>query len=426
MRARLWPSVLLGVVVAAGVALGQGVTVAPRVQTGDLATGPLLPVIWENPLDPSASRVYTVDGSGDVLQYLLNGTTDASASLGARDLAVAYNVPFGGEVRDLLVVGTDANVLSFFAIDSNTGALTVAGPDLPVLAGSASTLDRVAVYQSPLSEQFYAFVADQTGNVEQWQFFADSSGAITASVVDSRGIGIGERLGGWVVDEADMRVYVTGRSQGLYRFDAEPGGDGLALVDSTSGAGDLVPPVGGVALYRAHGQGYLVVANTGSSDFALYNRGPSTSNDFVTRFQIGAGNGLDGVQGPIGLSVMSFGLGTAFPKGLLVAEDGFSSSGQTDLKYVAWSDLATAASLATPDATDNPHGTLEGTDGGTPDGGTGGGSGGGAGGGIPAGGGAGPTPHSGCNAASTTLGGMGFLALLFLVLRRRRGVPRLG
>ena len=424
MRARLWPSVLFGVLGVAGVALGQSVTVSPRVQSGDVATGPLLPVIWENPVDPSASRVYAVDGSGDLLQFLLDGSSDASASLGARDVAVAYDVPMGGEVSDVLVVGTGANVLSFFTLDPETGALTVAGPDLPVLTASASTLDRVAVYQSPLSEQFYAFVADRTGNVEQWQFFADSSGALTASKVDPRGIGLGEQLGGWVVDEADMRVYVTGRSQGLYRFDAEPGGEGLSLVDSTSGgAGDLVPPVGGVALYRAHGDGYLVVANTGSSDFALYNRGPGTANDFVTRFQIGAGNGLDGVQSPVGLAVMSFGLGSAFPKGLLVAQDGFSASGQTDLKYVAWSDLATAAGLATPDATDNPHGSLEGTDGGTADGGTGGG--GGAGGG-PAGGGAGPAPHSGCSAASTTLGGLGFLALLALALRRRRGLRRLG
>lgn len=399
MRAVLLP--LLGVLTAAGVARAQA-SVAPTVQTGDVAQGPILPTIWENPLHPDQSRVYAVDGQGNLIQYLLDGSTHASAAIGARDLAVAYRVPIGSTVQDVLVVGSSANTLTFFIIDPSTGTLNFASQDLPVLTSGSAALDRVAVYHSPVSQQFYVFVADENGHVEQWQFFDDGSGAITASQVTGFSLTLGERLGGWAVDEADQRVYATGRTTGLFRFDAEAGGEGFSLVESSQSA-HLVAPLGGVALYRAHGAGYLLVANTGGSDLAVFARGAETLNDFVVRLQIASGNGLDGVQNPVGLAVMSFALGDPFPTGLLVAHDANSAGGLDDLKYVPWDSASSAAGLSAPDVTDDPHGPDAGTDGGT-DGGT-------------------PPPSSrssGCSAAPSPLGGLGLLTLLLLVAARRR------
>lgn len=403
MRAVLLP--LLGVLTAAGVARAQA-SVAPAAQTGDVAQGPLLPTVWENPINPGQSRVYAVDGQGNLLQYLLDGSTHASAPFGARDLAVTYRVPIGSTVQDVLVAGSSANTLTFFIIDPTTGTLNFASPDIPVLTAGSATLDRVAVYHSPVSQQFYVFVADESGHVEQWQFFDDGSGALTASQVTGFSLSLGERLGGWAVDEAGQRVYATGRTTGLYRFGAEAGGEGVTLVESSQSA-HLAAPLGGVALYRAHGAGYLLVANTGGSDLAVFTRGAESLNDFVVRLQVAAGNGLDGVQNPVGLAVMSFALGDAFPQGLLVAHDANSAGGQEDLKYVSWGSAASAAGLSTPDVTDDPHGADGGPDGGIADGGT--------------------TPSSrssGCSAAPSPLGGLGFLALLFLAVRRRGGARR--
>lgn len=409
MPGRLHRSVLFGVLGVASLAFAQTATVVPTAQTAAADAGPLLPSVWVNPSNVDDSRVLSTDGEGNLIEFALDGGTFASLSAGASDLDIAYDVPLGGTVRDIAVVGTGVKTLAFFAFDGVTGALTdVTAGVIGVLSASGAALDRVAVYHSPLSGNFYVFVADRTGNLEQWQFFDDGTGRLTAAQVTGRTLSIAERLGGMVADEVDQRVFLTGQSQGLWRFDAEPGGQGLTLIDGPAFSLDLVAPVGGVALYRAHGTGYLLVANTGSSDISVYRRMPNGPGDYLTRFQIGSGNQLDGVQNPVGIAVMSFGLGAAYPSGLFVAHDAVSAAGGPDLKFVSWGDIALAGNLAAPDVTDNPHQAPDaGIDGGI-DGGTDGGT------GPP------PSHHTGCSATSSPLGGLALLALLGFLLTRRR------
>ena len=70
------------------------------------------------------------------------------------------------------------------------------------------------------------------------------------------------------------------------------------------------------------------------------------SNEFVGYFWIVANDelGIDGVSETDGLEVTSAALGTRFPDGLLVAQDGrnITPSERQNFKYVSWKDVMEA------------------------------------------------------------------------------------
>jgi 3-phytase len=406
-------------------AWAQTPSVPPAAQTEPADAGPLLPVVWVSPADAGADRVFATDGEGNLYTYRTDGTFVSLTAGGFGAAAIVYSLPLSGVATDLLAVTSRTEKsLSLIPIAPGSGALGPPSTVTGVLTGTAADLARVAAYRSPVDGAHYLFVADATGNVEQWRVFDDGSGKATAERVE-RTLALGEGLGGLIADDGRRRIYLTGQSTGLWRFDAEPDGGDLLAVDSTSGGLDLIAPLGGVAIYRAPDAGYLVAAS-GDGAFAVYRGGASSSADYLTRFRIGTDGGLDGVQGTVGLALESFRVGAA-GQGLLVAHDALLEDGGTNLKLVPWASVADAGGLRADGGVD-PHGLPDaGADGGTDagvDGGTDGGpaTGGSAGGGLPAGG-PGATPTStgcGCSGGAATLGGLGYLALLALVRRRRR------
>ena len=71
----------------------------------------------------------------------------------------------------------------------------------------------------------------------------------------------------------------------------------------------------GVALYRgAAGSGYLIVSSQGDHTFHVYERGGT--NRYLGAFRVA------GVKDTDGLDVTSRGLGSRFPRGLLVVQNG--------------------------------------------------------------------------------------------------------
>ena len=131
---------------------------------------------------------------------------------------------------------------------------------------------------------------------------------------------------------------------GLWKYSAEPdGGDTRSAIDTTGDTGRLTDDVEGVALFDSgDGKGFLVVSNQGENDYAVYRR--EGDNEFVGFVHVvaNAAAGIDGASETDGLDVSSAKLGSTFPGGLMVVQDGrnIAPEERQNFKYVSWTDVA--------------------------------------------------------------------------------------
>src|SRR5262249_43423123 len=144
---------------------------------------------------------------------------------------------------------------------------------------------------------------------------------------------------GCAADDETGALYIAEEDVGLWRYEAEPGaGDKRVQVDSTD-KGHLKADVEGIAIYYgARGTGYLIVSSQGDDNYAVYRR--EGQNEFVGHFAVIADPrlGIDGSSETDGLDVISTPLGSAFPYGVFVAQDGrnIAPSERQNFKLVPW------------------------------------------------------------------------------------------
>ena len=359
--------------------------------------------VWIHPTDVSQSLIVASDQLGGVVLFQLDGgflTRNSALQPIAVDLR--YNFPLGGQ-RIALIAASQRQVngmIGTFTITTDGGTQL---QDVSTASGitnvtPSANIAGLAMYRSPISGNYYAFITDTDGGLQEWQLFDDGTGRVNGSRV--RTLSLSSAAEGCVADDLNSQLYVAEEAVGIWKIGAEPdAGTTRVLIDSTDG-GHLAAPVKGLALYRTHtGSGYLVASSQGNLTYAVYKREPG--NAYVGSFQIDAGVGLLKTNG---LDVTSFGLDAAFPEGVFVAQNATSGDSNTgpNFKLVPWGVIARAfyPNLAI-DPTLDPR--LEGMDAGTPDGGTDGGSPGGGPCPVPPCGapGGGTLSSSGCGCTST-------------------------
>jgi 3-phytase len=187
------------------------------------------------------------------------------------------------------------------------------------------------MYRSPSTGKFYYFVTAKSGDIEQWELIANGGGRVDALKV--RGFKVGSQIEGCVVDDELGHLYVGEEMGSIWKYGAEPGaGTNRTEVDK-AGAGRLVADIEGLAIaYEEGGKGYLVVSSQGNNSFVVYRR--DGNNEFVKSFKIVAGNGIDSVEETDGLDVTTANLGPAFPRGVIVVQDGINDKGYQNFKLV--------------------------------------------------------------------------------------------
>jgi myo-inositol-hexaphosphate 3-phosphohydrolase len=113
----------------------------------------------------------------------------------------------------------------------------------------------------------------------------------------------------------------------------------------------LEPDVEGLTIYYGpDGSGYLLVSSQGNNTFAVYER--SGDNAYIGSFQVGSGETSDGSQESDGAMVLNIALGSSFPNGILIVQDGNNQPAvmveddgemenvSTNLKFLDWADIA--------------------------------------------------------------------------------------
>ncbi|MGH9852731.1 MAG: phytase, partial [Blastocatellia bacterium] len=70
----------------------------------------------------------------------------------------------------------------------------------------------------------------------------------------------------------------------------------------------------------------------GNHSYVVYRR--EDNNEFVKKFRVGDGGGIDGAEETDGIDVTTANLGPAFPQGVFVVQDGFNDKGNQNFKLV--------------------------------------------------------------------------------------------
>src|SRR5215216_4395123 len=317
-------------------------TVVPTVETtpvshsGDAADDA---AIWVNPSDPARSTIIGTDKLGGIAVYDLAGTQlqyhDQRAKYNNVDLRTDF--PLGGE-RVALVAASDRTRyytsdqiqyyrrIVLYSVDPATGTLTD-----PVGTITAEYEPYgLCMYRSQTSGKFYVFVTSRypvgglDGYVEQWELSDNGSGQITAEKV--RVFGVGSQTEGCVADDEMGHLYLAEEDVGIWKYPAEPNaGLNRLLVDSTGAEGHLVADVEGLTItYGPNGTGHLLASSQGNNTYTVYRR--EGSNAYLQTFTVWNGGDTDGTTDTDGIDATTASLGSSFPSGLFVAQDGANTT----------------------------------------------------------------------------------------------------
>jgi len=295
------------------------------------------PAIWLNPNDPDDSVVVTSHKEGGLRVYDLAGNELQSIEPGGiryNNVDVLYNVKVGGQFKDLFVAADRANdTLAIFAIDPETKLLTDVTGNVPasifgVDDGEATAYGLDA--WTGADGNAYVFVTQAGGDkIAQLKLVTAGNGEVSARLVrtltlpNPDGVDPEElQSEGIVIDDVTGVGYVSLESGGIYSFNADPDGDGAFAEFVARDADFLVPDLEGLSIrYANDGSRQLFVSSQGDSTFSVLDL---DTGNFLGRFAVAAGPGIDGAEESDGLDIFSGALGSAFPNGLVVVHDGSS------------------------------------------------------------------------------------------------------
>jgi myo-inositol-hexaphosphate 3-phosphohydrolase len=322
-------------------------TVMPYTETKGLpAAGNVTdsPVIWVNNDQPTDSLLIGGDSKGGLAIYNLAGDVIrhfADSKVHSPDLR--RNIKLGGRAMDLVTGNMSAdNTIAILQFDAQTPqfkniALRKLKPKVK--------LYKSCMYYSVKSQKIYFFAIAKNGEVEQWELFEASAGQMDGVLV--RAFDIGSQVDSCVADDGQGMIYFAEKRQGIWRYPAEPTNDAAPLlVDKTEGKSNLKASVEALALYGGgeNEDGYLIASSDSGAEYVVYRR--NRNNDYVTTFQVIAGNGVDAVATTEGLAAISTALGPAFPQGLLVVHDEENDAeNKQNYKLISWQ---TVANFITP------------------------------------------------------------------------------
>ena len=293
------------------------------------------PAIWRNRRNPAKSLVIGTDKQAGIHVYDLSGkrlSFTPAARLNNVDLR-----EIGGRV---IVAASDraeidAAKVSLFTLDTAAARLVPIGR-FAVGPGEAYGM---CLWTRARDKALFGFIVLKDGRIDQVAI--DLSGA-APQVRTVRSMKLGTQSEGCVVDDRTGQLYVAEEDVGLWRFDADPAAPttatSIAKVDGTT----LVADAEGLALAPAgRTGGYLVVSSQGDNAYTLY-RLPGVT--YARRFRIGGG-AIDGTSDTDGIDLMLGDFGPAYPRGLLVAQDGDNAPATQNFKYVSWDAVRRALKL---------------------------------------------------------------------------------
>ncbi len=293
------------------------------------------PAIWLHPTQPEKSLILGTDKDAGLYAYDLKGAVVQFLPLGEpNNVDLRQGVRVGEWSGDLAATSNRSDdSINLLSIDE-TGAKTIGG-------FASAEAEPYGLCMGVIDGQVYVFVTHKTGMLRMYRIDAMQ----TANEVAT--LSFASQLEGCVHDDAMGVLYIGEEDRGIWRSRASA--DALApaqAVDQIGGDSGITDDVEGLAIYPTGAEtGYLVASSQGNDSFAVYRR--EGDNAFLGRFRIGAGESIDGAEETDGIAISASFLGPDFPRGLIVAQDGFNApeGSPQNFKIVDWRAIEAALGL---------------------------------------------------------------------------------
>ncbi len=291
--------------------------------------------IWVNVADPSSSLILATDKRRGLAVYDLAGSERQFIERGRlNNVDLRLNVLLDG-AETTLAVATNRTIrsLDVFAVSADGQVSFRFEQPLEMDDPYGVCMMRAG------DGSAHVFVNDKNGDYQQWQLTraGELVPALTASFA------LNSQPEGCVVDDRAGLLYLGEEARGVWVMPADAGRAAeMTLLDSTENA-PLVADVEGMAIYQANvAQSYLLVSSQGDDSFAVYHIEDAHRYLGSFRVQDHPELQIDGVQDTDGLDVTAHALGSDFPQGLLVVQDGDNRRPRENqnFKLIDWREVA--------------------------------------------------------------------------------------
>jgi 3-phytase len=357
------------------------------------------PAFWVHPSDPAKSLIIGTVKQAGLDVYRTDGSVLQTISIGSssryNNVDVLYGITLGGTTRDLAVVtdrGTDK--LHVFAINgaSSSPLTEVTAGGVPLVFGGSKKIPSKTTYgisgwRNSANGNGEVFVTQEnTTNLAKLVLTDAGAGKVGYQKVASISLpdtftlpGGGTwkpcfnpkhpdwtaHAEGMVVDPATGTLWADQEIVGLWKMTTDltspqlvhkltrfgqtystAGGKCKINAGSTSYGESYLPgDLEGIGMYRTGttSGGYLVISNQQKSVFTVFSR---DGQSYLGTFAIGNSSATDAVDATDGLDVINVPMGSSYPQGLLVTQDGKDApAGGTNFKLTPWPSVAGALGL---------------------------------------------------------------------------------
>ena len=317
--------------------ISASVETTPVASSDDAADDP---AIWVNLDDPSSSLILGTDKRRGLAVYDLAGNELQFIERGRlNNVDVRSNVSLGGS-ETALAVATNRTTRSLDVFEVSAEGEVSFRLEQPL-----DLEDPYGVCMMRADDgSAVAFVNGKNGDYQQWQL--TRAGELAPQHMGS--FTLQSQPEGCVVDDGAGLLYAGEETRGVWVMPADASrADEMTLIDSTDN-GPLVADVEGMAVYhQSEDRSYLVVSSQGDDSFAVYHI--EDSNRYLGSFRVDDDPEvqIDGVQETDGLDVTAYALGSQFPQGLLVVQDGKNRHPRENqnFKLVDWREVAAVLPL---------------------------------------------------------------------------------
>ena len=130
-----------------------------------------------------------------------------------------------------------------------------------------------------------------------------------------------------IVDDQNEVLFVGEEEKGIWKMQFSDGSTPKLIPESQNENNPLIEyDIEGLAIYQGKSgnanDGFLVASIQGNFSYAVFER--TGDNKYITSFKIINSDFIDGVEETDGLEIFSEPIGTIFPNGILIVQDGFN------------------------------------------------------------------------------------------------------
>ncbi len=300
------------------------------------------PAIWIHPKNTAQSLILGTDKQrglgvynlqGDLVQFLEQGRLN--------NIDLRSGVALGGQLASLAVATNRTDIsLDIFEIDANGEVSLRYQQPLDMLDpyGVCMYLDSQGIA--------FVFVNSSDGVYQQFKLNSTMNGELSPLLLGS--FVVDSQPEGCAVDDQTATLYFGEEEAGIWRMPADISRADERVMIAHTGAGQLTADVEGMDVYRtANGSLYLIASSQGDNTYALYDLTNDVEYQGSIRVDMNQSNGVDGTQETDGLTVTSVALGSEFPQGVLIVQDGYNENPRENqnFKVISWEKVAEALSL---------------------------------------------------------------------------------